>query len=175
MKTMKSKVLAAVAAIALVVVACGFAVNVNGAIINALTGFQFTGAAPANHTLCGNGTYYVDASACGVSAFIPSQHLYGTGSGCRVLNFGGTCQNTTGNALTLALTVNTGAGPAAGTSVILDGATTSTTEIAACSPNALSSGAVSCSTTVIIPAGYYYNVTTSGTEIQEDWTEWTTP
>ena len=110
------------------------------------------------------------------STFLPSQHLYGSGSGCRVLNYGGTpCQNTSSNALILSLSVNTGAGPAAGTSMIMDGPTTSTVEVSLCSANAESSGIVACNTMAVIPAGYYYNVTTSGTEFQQEWTEWTIP
>lgn len=34
-------------------------------IINGLLGFQYNSAAPLNHTLCGNGTAYVDATTCG--------------------------------------------------------------------------------------------------------------
>lgn len=33
--------------------------------LNATTGFQVNGAAPSNHCLVGNGTYYVDSSSCG--------------------------------------------------------------------------------------------------------------
>lgn len=60
-----SRILAGFALLAVIGITAGFAVNINGAIVNALTGFQFNGAAPNNHMLCGNGTNYVDAAACG--------------------------------------------------------------------------------------------------------------
>jgi hypothetical protein len=63
---MRSKALLGLGVMLLVCVTVAFAaVVVKGSIINALTGFQYNGAAPSNHTLCGNGTAYVDAAACG--------------------------------------------------------------------------------------------------------------
>lgn len=62
---MTKKALMGLGVMLLVCVTVAFAaVNVKGAIINALSGFQYNGAAPANHTLCGNGTVYVDAASC---------------------------------------------------------------------------------------------------------------
>ena len=115
-----------------------------------------------------------NANCAGIT-FAPSQHNYGSGTGCRVLNYSGTCQNTGANALVLSITTSTGAGPAAGSIIILDGPTTSTAAIASATGNASSSGAVSAAATVIIPAGYYYNATVSGTQFQSYWVEWTTP
>jgi hypothetical protein len=63
-----TKIFAAFAVLAVMGIAVGFAVNVNGAIVNALTGFQYNGTAPTNHVLCGNGSVYVDAAACGTVA-----------------------------------------------------------------------------------------------------------
>lgn len=63
-----NKILAGFAALALIAMTAGFAVNINGAIVNALTGFQFNGAAPNGHVLCGNGSLYVDAASCGAAA-----------------------------------------------------------------------------------------------------------
>lgn len=63
-----NKVLVSVALVVLVGIAAGAGVNLNGAIVNAFTGFKFNGAAPLNHVLCGNGTLYVDAAACGTVA-----------------------------------------------------------------------------------------------------------
>lgn len=63
-----NKILAGFAVLAVMAAAAGFAVNVHGAIVNADTGYQFAGAAPSGHVLCGNGSEYVDAASCGASA-----------------------------------------------------------------------------------------------------------
>lgn len=60
---MNKKLFAACAVLAAVAMAAGFAVNINGNVINAFTGFQVAAAAPSGHVLCGNGTNYIDCSA----------------------------------------------------------------------------------------------------------------
>lgn len=44
-------------------------VNVKGAIVNSTVGYQYQGAAPNGHLLCGNGAEYVDSAFCGATAF----------------------------------------------------------------------------------------------------------
>jgi hypothetical protein len=81
-KMMNKKALMGLGVMLLVCVTVAFAaVVVKGSIINALTGFQNNGAAPLNHTLCGNGTVYVDAATCGVSTAVD---YYWTDTSCGV-------------------------------------------------------------------------------------------
>lgn len=83
-----NKILAAFAVLLVMAMGAGFAVNVNGAIVNALTGFQFNGAAPSGHVLCGNGSVYVDSASCGTSANYQAIQINGAGFTPRaILNF----------------------------------------------------------------------------------------
>ena len=72
-------VLATVLAVGLVV-ALGSSVNLHGNIINADTGFQYQQAAPAGHTLVGNGSEYVDSGT--------EQDEWVTFTGCSFANDG---------------------------------------------------------------------------------------
>lgn len=77
MKT-TNKIIAGFAMLAVMAVGAGFAVNIEGAIVNAATGFQFNGAAPSGHVLCGNGSEYVDAATCGAAANYQTMQNNGT-------------------------------------------------------------------------------------------------
>jgi hypothetical protein len=77
MKT-TNKIIAGFAVLAVMAVGAGFAVNIEGALVNATAGFQFNGAAPSGHVLCGNGTAYVDSTTCGASANYQTMQSNGT-------------------------------------------------------------------------------------------------
>lgn len=83
-----TKIVAGFALLVVIGMTAGFAVNINGAIVNAFTGFQFNGAAPVGHVLCGNGSVYVDATTCGGSANYQTVQANGTSLIQRlILNF----------------------------------------------------------------------------------------
>jgi hypothetical protein len=89
--TKSKKVLLGLGVMVLVCVTVAFAaVNVKGLIVDALTGYTVGGAAPSNHTLCGNGTVYVDAAACGPVLFSATHDVTGSRAWSSVY------QNTTG-------------------------------------------------------------------------------
>ncbi len=83
-------VLATVLAVGLVV-ALGSSVNLHGNVINADTGFQYQQAAPAGHTLVGNGSEYVDSGT--------QQDEWFTVTGCAAPTDGNSACTLTGNSL----------------------------------------------------------------------------
>jgi hypothetical protein len=87
--------------------------TIKAGIFNATTGFQVGGAAPSGHTLCGNGTYYVDGTCGGGLAGLTVDNngsSQGTATGTPILNFVSGCTSSALSGSTFSITCPVGGG-----------------------------------------------------------------
>jgi hypothetical protein len=161
---MRSKALLGLGVMLLVCVTVAFAaVNVKGLIVDALTGYTVAGAAPSGHTLCGNGTVYVDsATPCG-TIYNPTVNIV---TGSRVMST--VYQNTTGYPMTVEVSYSQ---PSSGSCTFYWGTSSFLGGSQAVEVHGGSGGTGTRNLSFVVPNGTYYSATTDTAGTLTQWVE----